>query len=115
MVDVIIYGEGCNGEIEGGVDGMGNGDKIPGELEVVYLLVSNCFCLSLLFCAFSLGHGTFGLLSSSELDYVGDEEMTGNEEVQNGSADNVLSSIIVASYTYEDSVLCVLVLILRDV
>lgn len=81
MVDVIIYGECCNGEIEGGVDGMGNGDKIPAELEVVYLLLSNSICFILLFCAFPLGYSTLCLLSGGELDYVGDEEMTGNEQV----------------------------------
>lgn len=100
MVDVVIYGKGCNGEIEGGVDGMGDGDKVPAELEVVYLLLSNGLRFVQLFCAFPPGHSTLGLFSSSELDYVGDEKMAGDEEVQNRSAYNVLLTVIVAPYTY---------------
>ena len=79
---------------------MGNGDKVPAELKIVYLLLSNSFCFILFLCSFPPGYGTFCLLSSCELDYVGDEEVAWDEEVEDGSVYDILPAIIMAAYAY---------------
>lgn len=100
VVNVIVDGKACDGEIESSVDGVGNGDKVPAELEVVYLLLSNSFCFILLLCPFPPGHGALGLLSGCELDDIGDEEVTWDEEIEDGSVHNILPAIVMAPYAY---------------
>jgi hypothetical protein len=79
---------------------MGNGDKVPTKLEVSYLLVSNSLRFVLFFCSFPPGYGTFCLLCSCELDYVGDEEVAWDEEIEDGPVYDILPAIVMTSYAY---------------
>jgi hypothetical protein len=100
VVDIIVYGEGCNGKVEGGVDGMRNGNEIPGDLEVANLLLANPVCLLLSLSPFSPGYRSFCLSCSCKLDYVCDEEVAWDEEVEDGAVYDILSAIVMAPYAY---------------
>ena len=49
--------------------------------------------------------GAFGLIRGDHLNYVGDEKVTGNQQVENQPEKYVLPTVVVAAYTNEDSVL----------
>ena len=101
-MDHVIYREACDEERKGGVDTVGPRDSEPCCSEVLGGLYA---VQRILRMPLGATEGTFGLMCGDKLDYVGDEEMARNKQVEDKAEKYVLPTIIVAAYTYQDSVL----------
>ena len=101
-MDHVIYREACDEERKSGVDTVCPRDSEPCCSEVLGGL---CAVQRILRMPLGATKGTFGLMCSDKLDYVGDEKMARNEQVEDKAEKYVLPTIIVAAYTYENSVL----------
>ena len=101
----IVHREACNEERKGSIDSMGPSNGKPCRSEALSGLPAVWMILGM---PFGATKGTFRLVSSGKFDDVGNEEMARNEEVENRTKNYVLSAIIMAAYTYENSILEIL-------
>jgi len=75
---------------------MGNSYEIPANLEFLNILLFFTLCL----CPLSPSDGSFRLSCGGKFNYVRDEEVARDEEVEDGSVYDILSAIIMATNTY---------------
>lgn len=105
VVDVEVDDIGCNSQVESCINAVSKCDQIPSRPESLQffspLAMLGCININFLGPRYS----SLGLLSSYKLDDVGDKKMTGNEEVEDATIHNILSAIIVAADTDQNTIL----------
>lgn len=102
MMDEIIDRKARDEKGETGVDTMKPGNGKPGGSKVLDGL---CAVWRTFGTPLGTSQNAFGLVCSGEFDDISDEEVTRDEQVENKTEKYVLPTIIVAAYTYENSVL----------
>ena len=104
-MDPIVHREACYEKGKGGIDAVGPGNGIPCCSEAPS---GFCAAKAILRMSFGATKGTFGLVCGGKLDDVGDQEMARSEQEENKTKNQVLPAIIMASDTYENSILQIL-------
>lgn len=101
MMDQVVHREACDEKGKGGVDAVGPSNGKPCCSEALSGL---CAVRRILRMPFGTTKGTFGLVCGGKFDDISDEEMARNEQVENNTEKYVLPAIIMAAYTYKNSV-----------
>lgn len=102
VVDVVVDDVGGEGQGGRDVDGVGDPDELPGRLEFQGLVEGGTGGAISLFDALARGAG---LLGGDQLDEVGNDEVAGDEKVEEEAQLDVVSAEIMAADADEDAVL----------
>lgn len=86
---------------------MGKRNQSPSRLEAAQVIIQFGWGWVSIASFSCLCDDAFRLLGGSKFDDVGDEEMAWNEEVEDGSKDNVLAAVVVTSDADENTILYV--------
>ena len=105
MMDSAIHGDTCDEEATGCIDAMDPSNNKPYGPEVFSSL---CAIWRILGIPLGTTKRTLGLVCGGKLNDVGDKEMTRNQQVENKAKNDVLSTIIMATDTYENSILYIM-------
>ena len=105
MMNEIVHREASDEEAKSGIDPMDPSNDKPCSSETFGRL---CTVWKVLRRPLGTAKCAFGLMCGGKLDDVGDEEMARNDQVEDKAKKDVLSTIVVAADTYENSILKIL-------
>jgi len=105
MVDVVVDILCRNVEVGDGVDTVEEGDNVPGRIEFAQRGGVLCGCVIIVLFGRDARVGAVSLPGSGELNQVGDEQMGGNQEVEEQTGNDIGAAVIVAAETYEHAIL----------
>ena len=104
-MDETVHCKASDEEAKSGIDPMDPSNDKPCKSKVFGRL---CTVWKILRRPLGTTKRAFGLMCGGKLDDVGDEEMARNEQVEDKTEQDVLSTIVVAADTYKNPILKIL-------
>ena len=102
MMDEVVHRKTGDEKRKGDIDAVGPSNNKPCRSKVLCGLRA---ARGFLRMPLGATKGAFGLIRGDHLNYVRDEKVAGNQQVENQPEKYVLATVVVAAYTNEDSVL----------